>query len=202
VAPTRLPDARERRRSQAGFIAAFSRDVRERVRMEPNDNKSARTVGDVSANIIRTVTSRVYDALVRREQDFRWLPRSTGRAISARCRTGDLPAGDAVHESRLTTDREVALDDHRHGHVDFQANMTTRTRADGTAANSRTSWSTAPAVLRVGMATNIRRHNLGEVIDAVSRWIEPYGLSIDELITSFPSGFQTAASHRTAKAYD
>ncbi|MDX1716741.1 MAG: DNA gyrase subunit A, partial [Anderseniella sp.] len=144
--------------------------------------KSARVVGDVMGKLHPHGDSAIYDALVRRAQDFSLrLPLVDGQGNFGSV-DGDPPAAMRYTECRLEKVSEALLDDIDKDTVDFQENY------DGTESEPSVLPARFPNLLvngaggiAVGMATNIPPHNLGEVVDAAIAVMENPAISFEEL---------------------
>ncbi len=149
--------------------------------------KSARVVGDVIGKYHPHGDQSVYDALVRMAQDFSMrllLVDGQGNFGSI---DGDPPAAMRYTEVRLQKVANAILEDLDKDTVNFQDNYD----------NSEHEPSVMPARfpnllvngaggIAVGMATNIPPHNLGEVIDACTAYLDNPSITIDELIDIVP----------------
>ena len=149
--------------------------------------KSARIVGDVIGKYHPHGDQSVYDALVRMAQDFSMrllLVDGQGNFGSI---DGDPPAAMRYTEVRLQKVANAILEDLDKDTVNFQDNYD----------NSEHEPSVMPARfpnllvngaggIAVGMATNIPPHNLGEVIDACTAYLDNPSITIDELIDIVP----------------
>jgi len=144
--------------------------------------KSARVVGDVMGKYHPHGDQAIYDALVRMAQDFSMrLPLIDGQGNYGSV-DGDPPAAMRYTECRLADSAMSLLDDIDKDTVDFQANY------DGNEKEQSSFRRAFPNLLAngaggiaVGMATNIRPHNLGELIDACVAPDRRARLSIEDL---------------------
>lgn len=150
--------------------------------------KSARIVGDVMGKYHPHGDSAIYDALVRMAQDFSMrLPLIDGQGNFGSM-DGDAAAAMRYTESRMKKVTSKLLDDIDKDTVDFNENY------DGSLQEPVVLPAKFPNILvngaggiAVGMATNIPPHNLGEVIDAVSAYIDNEDITIDELYDYVPA---------------
>ena len=158
--------------------------------------KCARIVGDTMGKYHPHGNLAVYDALVRMAQDFSLrLPLIDGQGNFGSM-DGDSPAADRYTEARLDKAAIPLLEDLDLDTVDFQPNY------DGKEHEPTVLPARYPNLLvngaggiAVGMATNIPPHNLGEVIDACTAFIDNPEITIDELIEIVPGpDFPTGAS--------
>ncbi len=156
--------------------------------------KSARIVGEVLGKYHPHGDASVYDTIVRMAQDFSMrYPLVDGQGNFGSI-DGDSAAAMRYTEARMTRLAEEMLRDLQKETVDFQENF------DG----SLTEPSVLPAALpnlllngsdgiAVGMATKIPPHNLSEVIDGVTAYIDDRDITIDGLMEhikapDFPTG--------------
>src|SRR5436853_5948721 len=135
--------------------------------------KCARVVGDVLGKYHPHGDAATYEALVRMAQDFSMrytLIDGQGNFGSV---DGDSPAAYRYTECRLERITSEMLADIESETVDFAANYDGKeqepvvlpTRVPNLLVNGSSG-------IAVGMATNIRPHNLGEVIDAALHVLE------------------------------
>ena len=156
--------------------------------------KSARIVGDVLGKYHPHGDTAVYDALVRMAQDFNMrYPLIEGQGNFGSI-DGDEPAAMRYTEARLTKIAEELLADIEKDTVDFVPNF------DSTLKEPLTLPARLPNLLvngssgiAVGMATNMPPHNIREVCDAITAFIENEDISIEELMEivkgpDFPTG--------------
>ena len=158
--------------------------------------KSARIVGDVMGQYHPHGDSAIYDAMVRMAQDFSMrLPLVDGQGNFGSM-DGDPPAAMRYTEARLAKSAETMLEDIDKDTVEFQLNYD----------ESQKEPTVLPAMfpnllvngaggIAVGMATNIPTHNLGEVIDACTAYVDNPDITIDQLMEIVPGpDFPTGAS--------
>src|SRR5689334_20093524 len=156
--------------------------------------KSARIVGEVLGKYHPHGDASVYDTMVRMAQD--WSLRYTlvdGQGNFGSI-DGDSPAAMRYTEARLRRIAEEMLADINKETVDFQPNfddsLTEPTVLPGKMPNLLVNGSSGIAV---GMATNMAPHNLTEVIDGITAYIDNNEITIDELMKyitapDFPTG--------------
>ncbi len=164
------------------------------VRSSSSYKKSARIVGDVMGKYHPHGDSSVYDTMVRMAQEWSLryiLVDGQGNFGSV---DGDSPAAMRYTEARMKKISEDLLSDIDKETVDFQLNF------DDTIMEPTVLPTRVPALLingasgiAVGMATNMPPHNLSEVIDGITKFIENNDITIDELIQyikapDFPTG--------------
>jgi DNA gyrase subunit A len=149
--------------------------------------KSARIVGDVIGKYHPHGDQSVYDALVRLVQDFSMsLPLITGQGNFGSI-DGDPPAAMRYTETKLG---KIAL----HLTEDLEKNTVSyRNNYDETEIEPTVLPSQYPNLLvngaggiAVGMATSIPPHNLGEIIDATSAYINNKDITISQLMKFIP----------------
>ena len=156
--------------------------------------KSARVVGDVIGKYHPHGDVAVYDTIVRLAQDFSMrypLVQGQGNFGSV---DGDPPAAMRYTEVRMDKLAEEMLADLDKETVDMLPNY------DETCLEPSVLPSRIPNLLlngstgiAVGMATNIPPHNLGELVDGLTYYIDNPRCSIDELMQfvkgpDFPTG--------------
>lgn len=156
--------------------------------------KSARIVGEVLGKYHPHGDASVYDTMVRMAQD--WSLRYTlvdGQGNFGSI-DGDSPAAMRYTEARLRRAAEELLADINKDTVDFQPNfddsLTEPSVLPGKLPNLLINGSSGIAV---GMATNMAPHNLREVIDGITAYIDNHEITIPELMRfitapDFPTG--------------
>lgn len=156
--------------------------------------KSARIVGEVLGKYHPHGDFSVYDTMVRMAQD--WSLRYTlvdGQGNFGSI-DGDSPAAMRYTEARLRRIAEELLADINKETVDFQSNfddsLTEPTVLPGKVPNLLINGSSGIAV---GMATNMAPHNLTEVVDGITAYIDNKDISITDLMKyitapDFPTG--------------
>jgi len=149
--------------------------------------KSARIVGDVIGKYHPHGDQSVYDALVRLVQDFSMsLPLITGQGNFGSI-DGDPPAAMRYTETKLGKIAQHLTEDLEKETVSYRNNY------DETEKEPTVLPSQYPNLLvngaggiAVGMATSIPPHNLGEIIDATSAYIENKDITISQLMKHVP----------------
>lgn len=156
--------------------------------------KSARIVGEVLGKYHPHGDASVYDTMVRMAQD--WSLRYTlvdGQGNFGSI-DGDFPAAMRYTEARLRRIAEELLADINKDTVDFQPNfddsLQEPTVLPGKLPNLLVNGSSGIAV---GMATNMAPHNLREVIDGITAYIDNNEITIQDLMQivtapDFPTG--------------
>ncbi|SFN69438.1 DNA gyrase subunit A [Bizionia echini] len=164
------------------------------VRATGAHKKSARIVGEVLGKYHPHGDTSVYDAMVRMAQEWSlryMLVDGQGNFGSV---DGDSPAAMRYTEARMRKISEDMLADIDKETVDHKLNFDDTlheptvlpTRIPGLLVNGASG-------IAVGMATNMPPHNLSEVVDGITAYIENNDIEIDELIThvkapDFPTG--------------
>ncbi len=159
-----------------------------------NYKKSARIVGEVLGKYHPHGDSAVYDTIVRMVQDFSLrYPLIDGQGNFGSV-DGDSAAAMRYTEVRMQRIAEEMLTDLNKNTVDYQDNF------DDTLTEPTVLPSMLPNLLlngssgiAVGMATNMPPHNIKEVIDGISAYIDDTEISTKELMEhikapDFPTG--------------
>ncbi len=156
--------------------------------------KSARVVGDVIGKYHPHGDTAVYDTIVRLAQDFSMrYPLVDGQGNFGSI-DGDPPAAMRYTEVRMDRMAEEILADLEKDTVDFKPNYNEEfmepTVLPARLPNLLLNGSVGIAV---GMATNIPPHNLGELVDGISHYVDNPECSIDDLMRfvkgpDFPTG--------------
>lgn len=170
--------------------------------------KCARVVGEVLGKYHPHGDSSVYGALVRMGQDWNMrymLVDGQGNFGSV---DGDSPAAMRYTECRLSKMGEHIMDDLEKDTVDMTPNF------DDTLLEPSVMPTKIPNLLvnggngiAVGMATNIPTHNLGEVIDGCSAYIDNPDIDVDGLMEyikapDFPTGAYIYGLTGVKQAYE
>jgi len=150
--------------------------------------KSARVVGEVLGKYHPHGDSSVYDTMVRMAQEFSMrYPLVDGQGNFGSV-DGDSAAAMRYTEARMTRIAEELLRDLNKETVAFQENF------DGSLQEPTVLPAAIPNLLlngsdgiAVGMATKIPPHNLGEVVDAVTAYIDDNDIEIDGLMQHLPA---------------
>jgi DNA gyrase subunit A len=164
------------------------------VRSNTAHKKSARIVGEVLGKYHPHGDTSVYDTMVRMAQEWSlryMLVDGQGNFGSI---DGDSPAAMRYTEARMRKISEDMLADIEKETVDHKLNFDDTlheptvlpTRIPGLLVNGASG-------IAVGMATNMPPHNLTEVIDGITAYIDNNSIQIDELIKhvkapDFPTG--------------
>lgn len=156
--------------------------------------KSARIVGEVLGKYHPHGDSSVYDTMVRMAQDWSLrYPMVDGQGNFGSV-DGDSPAAMRYTEARLKRIAEEMLGDIYKETVDFQPNF------DDSLEEPTVMPAKLPNLLlngssgiAVGMATNMAPHNLSEVVDGITAYLDNNDITIDELMKhviapDFPTG--------------
>ncbi len=156
--------------------------------------KSARIVGEVLGKYHPHGDSAVYDTMVRMAQPWSLRYELVDGQGNFGSVDGDSPAAMRYTEARLRRIAEEMLADINKNTVDFQPNF------DDSLSEPAVLPGKLPNLLlngasgiAVGMATNMAPHNLSEVVDGITAYIDNNEITIDELIThitapDFPTG--------------
>ncbi|MGB5943152.1 MAG: DNA gyrase subunit A [Leeuwenhoekiella sp.] len=164
------------------------------VRSNTAHKKSARIVGEVLGKYHPHGDTSVYDTMVRMAQEWSlryMLVDGQGNFGSV---DGDSPAAMRYTEARMRKISEEMLADIDKDTVDHQLNFDDTlkeptvlpTRIPGLLVNGASG-------IAVGMATNMPPHNLSEVVDGITAYIDNNDIEIDALIEhvkapDFPTG--------------
>ncbi len=149
--------------------------------------KSARIVGEVMGKYHPHGDSSVYEAMVRMAQPFSMrLPLIDGQGNFGSM-DGDSAAAMRYTEARLAKVAHALIEDIECDTVDFMPNydeslqepMVLPARFPNLLVNGTNG-------IAVGMATNIAPHNLGEVLDACTAYVDNPDITDDELIKIVP----------------
>ncbi|MCH7396915.1 DNA gyrase subunit A [Belliella sp. DSM 107340] len=156
--------------------------------------KSARIVGEVLGKYHPHGDSAVYETMVRMAQPWSLrYPLVDGQGNFGSV-DGDNPAAMRYTEARLKRIAEELLIDINKETVDFQLNF------DDSLKEPVVLPAKIPALLlngasgiAVGMATNMAPHNLGEIVDGITAYIDNRDITISELMEfivapDFPTG--------------
>ncbi|MFN2261820.1 MAG: DNA gyrase subunit A [Psychroflexus sp.] len=156
--------------------------------------KSARIVGEVLGKYHPHGDTSVYDTMVRMAQEWSMRYQLVDGQGNFGSVDGDSPAAMRYTEARMRKISEEMLSDIDKETVDFSLNF------DDTLEEPTVLPTRVPNLLvngasgiAVGMATNMPPHNLTEVVDGVSAYIDNRDIEIDELMQyikapDFPTG--------------
>jgi len=149
--------------------------------------KSARIVGDVIGKYHPHGDQAVYDALVRLTQDFSMsLPLIDGQGNFGSI-DGDPPAAMRYTETKLAKISQFLIDDIEKDTIEFRSNYD-ETEKEPTVLPSKfpNLLVNGAGGIAVGMATSIPPHNLGEIIDATTAYINNKEITISQLMKKVP----------------
>ncbi len=158
--------------------------------------KSARIVGEVMGKYHPHGDAAIYESIARMTQEFSLrYPLVDGQGNFGSV-DGDPPAAMRYTEARLTPIAMEMLADIEKDTVDFMPNF------DDSLVEPVVLPSKIPNLLingssgiAVGMATNIPPHNLGEVVDALTKLIDSPEVTIEEIMEILPGpDFPTGAT--------
>ena len=169
--------------------------------------KSARVVGDVIGKYHPHGDQAVYDTIVRLAQDFSMrYPLVDGQGNFGSI-DGDPPAAMRYTEVRMDRMAEEMLDDLDKDTVDFKPNYNEEfmepsvlpARLPNLLLNGSTG-------IAVGMATNIPPHNLGELVDGITHYVDNPECTIDDLMRfvkgpDFPTGATICGTRQIEAIY-
>ena len=158
--------------------------------------KSANVVGEVMGKYHPHGDSSIYDTIVRMAQPFSMrMPLVDGHGNFGSV-DGDPPAAMRYTEVRMQKAAEVMLEDLDKDTVDMVPNYDeTLTEPSVLPAKLPNLLLNGSAGIAVGMATNIPPHNLGELCDGITHYIDHRDCTIDDLMQfvkgpDFPTGAQ------------
>ena len=156
--------------------------------------KSARIVGEVLGKYHPHGDSSVYDTMVRMAQNWSLrYPMVDGQGNFGSI-DGDNPAAMRYTEARLQKVAEEMLGDLDKNTVDFRPNFDESLREPTVLpAKLPNLLINGASGIAVGMATNMPPHNLSEVLNGVSHYIENESCSVEDLMEfvkapDFPTG--------------
>jgi DNA gyrase subunit A len=156
--------------------------------------KSARIVGEVLGKYHPHGDSSVYDTMVRMAQSWSLrYPLVDGQGNFGSV-DGDSPAAMRYTEARLRRIAEEMLSDINKETVDFQGNFDdSLTEPSVLPARIPNLLLNGTSGIAVGMATNMAPHNINEVVDGITEYINNPEITIEELMNfikapDFPTG--------------
>jgi len=180
-----LPDVRDGLKPSQRRILVAMNDLNLGPRSK--FRKCAKIAGDTSGNYHPHGESVVYPTLVRMAQPFnmsRTLVDGQGNFGSV---DGDPPAAMRYTEARLTDAAVAMLDDLELDTVDYAPNYDdSRTEPKVLPGKFPNLLVNGSIGIAVGMASNIPPHNLGEVVDALTMFIENPDVELAELMQVMP----------------
>ena len=149
--------------------------------------KSARIVGDVIGKYHPHGDQAVYDALVRLTQDFSMsLPLINGQGNFGSI-DGDPAAAMRYTETKLAKISQFLIDDIEKDTIEFRSNYDeTEKEPSVLPAQFPNLLVNGAGGIAVGMATSIPPHNLGEIIDATTAYINNRDITIAQLMKKVP----------------
>lgn len=149
--------------------------------------KSARIVGEVMGKYHPHGDSSVYEAMVRMAQPFSMrLPLIDGQGNFGSM-DGDSAAAMRYTEARLAKVAHALIEDIECDTVDFMPNYDESLREPSVLpARFPNLLVNGTNGIAVGMATNIAPHNLGEVLDACTAYVNNPNITIEELTKIVP----------------
>ncbi len=164
--------------------------------LDPNKptRKCAKIVGETMGNYHPHGNLAIYDALVRMAQDFSLrYPLVHGQGNFGN-QDGDSPAADRYTEARLSKISAELLADIEKETVKMRPNFSNDLKEPETLPGKLPNLLLNGATgIAVGMATNIPPHNLREICDAVTEYVNNPNITSDELSNfvkgpDFPTG--------------
>jgi len=169
--------------------------------------KSARIVGDVIGKYHPHGDQSVYDTLVRMAQPFSLrYPLIDGQGNFGSI-DGDPPAAMRYTECRMDRLTDEMLDDIAKDTVDFRPNYDEKEQ-EPTVLPARLPnlLLNGSSGIAVGMATNIPPHNLTELVDGLTHYIDNPDCSIDDLMgfvkgPDFPTGATICGTRQIEAMY-
>lgn len=156
--------------------------------------KSARIVGEVLGKYHPHGDSAVYDTMVRMAQPWSLRYELVDGQGNFGSVDGDSPAAMRYTEARLRRIAEELLSDINKNTVDFSPNFDDSLKEPSVLPGKLPNLLLNGASgIAVGMATNMAPHNLSEVVDGITAYIDNNEISIDELTQhikapDFPTG--------------
>lgn len=156
--------------------------------------KSARIVGEVLGKYHPHGDTSVYDSMVRMAQEWSLrYPLVDGQGNFGSV-DGDSPAAMRYTEARLKRVADEMLGDIGKNTVDFQPNFDDSLKEPSVLpAKLPNLLLNGASGIAVGMATNMAPHNLGEVVDGITAFIDNREITVEELMQhvlapDFPTG--------------
>ena len=169
--------------------------------------KSARIVGDVIGKYHPHGDTAVYDTIVRMAQDFSLrCPLVDGHGNFGSI-DGDGAAAMRYTEVRMQKITDEMLDDLEKDTVDMVPNYDETTREPSVLpAKLPNLLLNGCSGIAVGMATNIPPHNLGELCDGISYYVDHKDCTVDDLMQfvkgpDFPTGAQICGHNGISAMY-
>ena len=169
--------------------------------------KSARIVGDVIGKYHPHGDTAVYDTIVRMAQDFSLrCPLVDGHGNFGSI-DGDRAAAMRYTEVRMQKITEEMLNDLEKETVDMVPNYDETTKEPSVLpAKLPNLLLNGSSGIAVGMATNIPPHNLSELCDGITHYVDNPGCTIDDLMQfvkgpDFPTGAQICGHNGISSMY-
>ncbi|MGQ0613976.1 MAG: DNA gyrase subunit A [Planctomycetaceae bacterium] len=180
-----LPDVRDGMKPSQRRILVAMNDLN----LGPGSKyrKCAKIAGDTSGNYHPHGEAVVYPTLVRLAQPFNMsVPLVDGQGNFGSV-DGDPPAAMRYTEARLTTAAVEMLDELPYETVDYVPNYDeSRTEPTVLPARFPNLLVNGALGIAVGMASSIPPHNLGEVVEALMRYIEDPDITLERLMEALP----------------
>jgi DNA gyrase subunit A len=180
-----LPDVRDGLKPSQRRILVAMNDLNLGPRAQTK--KCSKISGDTSGNYHPHGDAVIYPTLVRLAQPWNMRQPLVDGQGNFGSVDGDPPAAMRYTEARMTAAATAMLDDLEYETVDFIPNYdnsrTEPTVLPGKFPNLLVNGATGIAV---GMATNIPPHNVGEVCDALLKYIDNPHVSVGELMQVIP----------------
>jgi len=149
--------------------------------------KSAKIVGEVMGNYHPHGDAAIYDTLARMAQPFNMRAMLVDGQGNFGSVDGDPPAAMRYTEARLTAAATEMLDELPYETVDYVPNYDeSRTEPTVLPARFPNLLVNGSLGIAVGMASSVPPHNLGEVAEALVRYIEDPDLSLEALMEVLP----------------
>src|ERR1041385_6353976 len=192
-----LPDARDGLKPSQRRILFAMNDLG----VMPNSKhiKCAKIVGETMGNYHPHGDQAIYPTLVHMAQPWAMRERLVDGQGNFGSVEDDAPASMRYTEARLAPLGAVLMEDMDKDTVDFVPNYDeTRTEPSVLPAAFPNLLVNGGTGIAVGMATNMPRHNLGEVIDGIKAQIDNPNITIKELMAhvkgpDFPTGCMVCA---------
>lgn len=169
--------------------------------------KSARIVGDVMGKYHPHGDSSIYDTMVRMAQDWSMRYQLVDGQGNFGSVDGDAPAAMRYTEARLRRLAEEILADINKDTVDFKPTYDDQNSEPSVLPSKIPNLLVNGASgIAVGMATNMAPHNLREVIDGITAYIDNNEIAIEELMKlvaapDFPTGGIIYGTNGVREAY-
>ena len=187
-----LPDVRDGLKPSQRRILLAMNDLNLGPRAQTK--KCSKISGDTSGNYHPHGDAVIYPTLVRLAQHWNMRQQLIDGQGNFGSLDGDPPAAMRYTEARMTGAATALLDDLEYDTVDFVPNYDNSREEPvvlpGKFPNLLVNGTTGIAV---GMATNMPTHNVGEVCDALLKYLDDPNVSLEELMEVIPGpDFPTA----------